>query len=177
MFCTAYSVIRQLLRHLQTFVHGITSTLIVYYLATYFQGAKENTAIRSGILLFPTACIIGAFDDHNDYTMSLFIVTDYKVIWITIAPAAIIVGRSVEVTGKYLPQTYIGWPLTMIGFGLMSLLTANSSTARGEGLQIILAVGLGFLYVTPQYAVLSPLAVSDNASALALMSWFRTFGQ
>lgn len=43
------------------FTHGITSTLVVYYLATYFQGAKENSAIRSGVLLFPTACIIGKY--------------------------------------------------------------------------------------------------------------------
>lgn len=94
-----------------------------------------------------------------------------------IAPAATAVGRSVEVTGKYLPQAYIGWPMCMIGFGIISLLDAQSSTVRGECLQIVLAIGLGFLYVAPQFCVLAPLEVSDNASALALMSWFRTFGQ
>ena len=93
------------------------------------------------------------------------------------APVAIIVGRSVEVTGKHLPQAYIGWALSMIGFGIMSLLDSHSSTARAEGFQVLLAVGLGIIYITPQYSVQSPLAVTDNASAIALMAWFRTFGQ
>ena len=33
--------------------------MIVYYLPTYFQGAHGNTAIRSGILLFPACLIVG----------------------------------------------------------------------------------------------------------------------
>lgn len=42
-----------------TFVHGLVTTLVVYYLPTYFQGAHGTSAIRSGILIFPTACVIG----------------------------------------------------------------------------------------------------------------------
>ncbi|KAF8313799.1 iron permease [Clavulina sp. PMI_390] len=136
---------------LQTFVHGITATLIVYYLSTYFQGAELRSAIRAGVLLFPSACLI--------------------------APVAVVIGRSIEITGQYLPQTYLGWPMCMLGFGLMALLNENSSTAQGEGMQVILAVGLGILYVVPQFAVMAPLPVTDNASALALMSWCRMFGQ
>ncbi|KAF8313830.1 iron permease [Clavulina sp. PMI_390] len=136
---------------LQTFVHGITSTIIIYYLSTYLQGAQLRSAIRSGVLVFPLACLI--------------------------APAAVVVGGSVEVTGKYLPQTYLGWPMCMIGFGLMAILTENSTTAQVEGLQVILAIGLGIIYVVPQFAFLSPISVADNASALALLSWCRLVGQ
>jgi hypothetical protein len=42
-----------------TFLHGLVVTLVIYYLPTYFQGAKGASAIRSGVLLFATACIIG----------------------------------------------------------------------------------------------------------------------
>lgn len=137
--------------YLMTFVHGMTSTLAVYYLPTYFQGGQEASAIRSGVLILPLACII--------------------------APAAIVVGRSIEITGQYMPQNYIAWPLCMVAFGLMALLNSSSTTAQVECLQIPLAVGLSFLYITPQYSVLSPLSVKDNASALALMTWCRQFGQ
>lgn len=126
-------------------------TMVVYYLPTYFQGSKGTSAIRSGVLLFPTAAMI--------------------------APVAILIGQSVERTGHYLIQNYIGWALVMIGYGTLSLLTANSSIAMGSGLQIIGAMGLGVLYVGPNFALLAPLAVEDNAHALALMSYLRTFGQ
>lgn len=59
----------------------------------------------------------------------------------------------------------------------MSLLKYDSSIAMAEGLQVVGAAGLGLLYVAPNFAVLAPLAVEDNAHALALMSYLRTFGQ
>src|ERR1700733_1677853 len=42
-----------------TFIHGIVVTLVVFYLPTYFQGSKGASAIRSGVLLFATAIVIG----------------------------------------------------------------------------------------------------------------------
>lgn len=137
--------------YVMSFIHGTTSTLVVYYLATYFQGAKEDSAIRSGVLLFPTACVV--------------------------APVAIVVGFTIERSGKYMPQTYIAWPLCMVGFGLMAILNSGSSLAAEESFQVVLAVGLGILYVSLQYSVLAPLSVKDNASALALEAWFRELGQ
>lgn len=50
-----------LMGYLATFFHGVAMTLVVYYLPTYFQGSKGASAIRSGVLLFPTAVIVGAF--------------------------------------------------------------------------------------------------------------------
>ena len=47
----------------------------------------------------------------------------------------------------------------------------------GQGLQVVGAVGLGILYSGPMFAILAPLKVEDNAQALALMSYLRTFGQ
>jgi hypothetical protein len=43
-----------------TFIHGIVVTLVVFYLPTYFQGSKDASAIRSGVLFFATALVIGA---------------------------------------------------------------------------------------------------------------------
>ena len=33
------------------------------------------------------------------------------------------------------------------------------------------------MYNAPNFLVLAPVAVEDNAQALALMVWFQTFGQ
>ena len=59
----------------------------------------------------------------------------------------------------------------------MTLLKANSSTAMTQGIQIVGAMGHGIFYNAPQYAILAPLRVEDNAQALALMAYFRIFGQ
>ena len=65
----------------------------------------------------------------------------------------------------------------MIGFGVISLLDSDSSVMRAECMQILLAIGLGILYVTPQFLILGTLDVDDHATALALMHWFQAFGQ
>lgn len=124
---------------------------MVYYLPTYFQGSQNASPTRSGVLIFTTAILV--------------------------APTAVITGQSVERTGIYLYQNYLGWVLVVIGYATMSFLKANSSTAMGQGLQVVGAIGLGVLYSGPMFGILAPLKVEDNATALALMSYLRTFGQ
>ncbi|KAF8314987.1 MFS general substrate transporter [Clavulina sp. PMI_390] len=137
--------------YLQTFIHGLVSTLVPYYMPTYFQAAKLKSAIISGVLMFPTAFVV--------------------------APVAIMVGASVASTGKYRPQMLIAWPLIVATYGILSLLRSSSSIAMGAGLQVPAAIALGLMYIIPQYPVQAPLDVRDTASALALMFWFRQFGQ
>lgn len=90
---------------------------------------------------------------------------------------AVTTGRSIQLTGVYRPQNYIGWAFCVAGFGLLSLLLSTSTLAQEECLQFLTAIGLGVLYVAPQFPVLAPLEVRDNASALALLAWCRQFGQ
>lgn len=59
----------------------------------------------------------------------------------------------------------------------MTLLKANSSTAMTQGIQIVGTMGRGIFYHAPQYGILAPLRAEDNAQALALMAYFRIFGQ
>lgn len=99
------------------------------------------------------------------------------ILLICSAPVAITIGRSIQITGSYRPQHYIGWAFCVAGFGLLSLLSSTSTLAQEECLQLVTAIGLGFLYIAPQFSVLAPLDVRDNASALALLSWCRQFGQ
>ena len=39
--------------------------MLIYYFPTYFQGAKGTSAIRSAVLLFPTACLVGTLAMRN----------------------------------------------------------------------------------------------------------------
>jgi len=156
----------------------MTVTMVTYYLPTYFQGSKGSSPIRSGVLIFSTAVCIG------EYCARQYSVTSARRILINLidsptqlAPFAIITGQSVERTGHYLIQNYIAWALVMIGYGTLRLLTAESTIAMTQGLQVLGAAGLGILQVAPVFGVLAPLAVDDNALALALLAYIRSFGQ
>jgi hypothetical protein len=161
--------------YLITFVHGLSVTLVVYYLPTYFQGSKGVSAIRSGVLLFVTALLVGEYLLY--FALLIITAPSHYRIYMSLAPMAIATGQSIERTGHYVIQNYIGWVLIIVGYGTMSLLTASSSIAMTQGLQVIGAMGLGIGYTGPQFAILAPLKVEDNAHALALMSYLRTFGQ
>ena len=137
--------------YIATFIHGLALTLVVYYLPTYFQCAKNASPTRSGILLFTAPTIV--------------------------APFAVLTAQSVERTGQYLYQNFVGSALIIVGYAMMSLLNAGSSTAMGQGLQVVGGVGLCILYSGTMFARLAPLEVEDRAQAVAPMSYLRTFGQ
>lgn len=158
--------------------------MVTYYLPTYFQGSKGSSPIRSGVLIFCTAICVGmclgtakvSVPCSISRSISLPLIP-FTVSITDLAPFAIITGQSVERTGHYLFQNYIAWALVMIGYGTLSLLTSTSSLAMTQGLQILGAAGLGVLQVAPVFGVLAPLAVDDNALALALLAYIRSFGQ
>ncbi|KAF8512803.1 iron permease [Gautieria morchelliformis] len=137
--------------YLGTFFHGIASICVIYYLPVYFQASKTTSAIRSGV--------------------------DFLGLALTIAPLAIITGASVQVFNRYRPQNYLGWILTMIGFGLLSTLNENSTTAQYIGFQVILGMGLGMIWIGTQFPILAPLPFSNNAHALAFFTFIRCLAQ
>ncbi|KAL0947702.1 hypothetical protein HGRIS_013788 [Hohenbuehelia grisea] len=137
--------------YLGTFFHGIVSMAVIFYLPIYFQACKLASPIRSGIDLFGLA--------------------------LTIAPFAIFTGLSVEIFKRYRPQNYAGWVLNIVGFALLSTLSADSAKAKYIGYQIILGVGLGITWIGTQFPILAPLPYSNNAHALALFTFLRCFAQ
>lgn len=81
----------------------------------------------------------------------------------------------------------------IVGTGLLSTLKADSSTQDWIGFQVshtkllplpifhiaifqlLIGIGGGILYASTTFAILAPLPVSRNASALALFAFLRTF--
>ncbi|EJU01276.1 MFS general substrate transporter [Dacryopinax primogenitus] len=133
------------------FMHGVTSIILIYYLPVYFQSTMLASPVRSSIQLFPSAFII--------------------------APVAIIVGISVAATDHYVTQNVVAWMLCMIGYGLITTLTKDSSTGTWVGYQIVAATGVGILFPATTFPVLAPLPITKTAHALAFYTFLRTFGQ
>ncbi|GBE86270.1 Efflux pump FUS6 [Sparassis crispa] len=134
-----------------TFVHGLASISVIYYLPVYFQACLNASPIRSGVQSLPTALVI--------------------------APFAMICGVTVQIMNKYRPVNAMGWILMIIGLGLLCLLKANSDASQWIGFQIVAAAGTGLIYASTVFAILAPLPVERTASALAFFAFLRAFGQ
>ncbi|KAG8927326.1 hypothetical protein FRC01_007661 [Tulasnella sp. 417] len=139
------------LGYVSVFLHGIVSTAVIFYLPVYFQATLEQSPVKSGISVFGNA--------------------------FTIAPGAIIAGVSAEIFRVYRPQNAVGWAMSAIGIGLLSLLDASSSKAEWVGYQVIEGLGLGLLFTASEFPVLAPLPVTETAHALAFYTFVRSFAQ
>ncbi|KAJ7482822.1 major facilitator superfamily domain-containing protein [Mycena galericulata] len=137
--------------YLSTFFHGITSITIIYYLPVYFQACFDATPIRSGVDMLATALVV--------------------------APFALIAGILVQVLNRYMPSNIAGWVLTIIGFGLLSMLTADATVSQWVGYQFVAAAGTGMIFAVTVFPILAPLSVERTAAALGFFAFCRAFAQ
>ncbi|KAJ6558362.1 major facilitator superfamily domain-containing protein [Mycena capillaripes] len=134
--------------YVQAFVVGLVTLCVVYFLPVYFQGCKDASAIRSALLGLGVAAL---------------------------APAAIVAGVLVSKTQRYRPQMWAGWCIIMLGLGLLSTVRRETPTVRTVFFGVITGVGLGFEYSTTMFPVQAPLPVSQNARALAFLTFVGSF--
>jgi len=139
------------LTYLQTFIHGMILWCILYYLPLYYEGVKGFSPILTGVALFPET--------------------------FTVAPASIVAGVIIAVTGRYRWGIWIGWVLTVIGLGLLTLLKVNTSTAGWIFLNLVSGVGTGILFSSMAIAVQASASNEDQAFAVTMFAFFRAFGQ
>lgn len=86
------------------------------YFPVYFQACKGASPVTSGVYLLSFA---------------------------SLAPAIIITGISVKATGQYRVQTWIGWILTIIGLGSLSVTLTTDYLTRSLGCLVMLGSGIG----------------------------------
>lgn len=121
------------------------------YLPVYFQAVQDASPIGSGVDIFPLT--------------------------LTIPFAAVFAGGTVKSVGRYRPQNYIGWAITVLGFGVMSIVTEKSSRAQYIATQIPAGIGIGMIWVLTQLPILAPLPVSNSAHTLAFHVFVRRMAQ
>lgn len=133
-----------------TFLQGIVIIAVLYFLPVYFQAVLLSDPERSGVQLLPMALLQIVF--------------------------AIVGGASLQKFGTYHALHGISFGGTVLGVGLVSTLTASSSTALWAVYEVILAsfLGLGIPVMLP--VAQARLADADAATSTALWGFLRTFG-
>lgn len=96
---------------------------------------------------------------------------------LTVAPAAVVVGIAVTITGRYRWAIWSGWFLTTLGMGITVLLDVETKTVEWIFLTLVPGLGLGILFPSMAFAVQASSSDADMAFAVALFSFFRAFGQ
>ncbi|KAJ7087266.1 major facilitator superfamily domain-containing protein [Mycena belliarum] len=136
---------------LTTAAHGIVSISMIYYLPVFFQACFGASPIRSAVDFLPGALVV--------------------------APFALTTGIVVTITKQYRIVNWVGWVISIVGFGLYTLLRQDASVAQWVGFQVVVSIGMGILYAGPVFPLLAPLPNNRTASALALFSFTRSFFQ
>lgn len=135
--------------YIQTFIAPIVTSAVIWFMAIYFQACRDASPIRSAVNALPLAIVIG--------------------------PCLIISGVLIAVTKSYRLQLFVGWVFYMVSMGALSTLHADSPTSHSVGLITLTGVAAGILYSATYFPVLAPLPVTENAHALALFAFLRSF--
>lgn len=129
---------------------GIVLWCLLYYAPLYFEGVKGYSTIITGIALFPES--------------------------FTVAPASIIAGVIISVTGRYRIVLWIGWFLTAFGMGLLCILKPDTSTPGWIFLNLPFGMGTGILFSAMAIATQASAPAKDAAYAAVLFSFLRSVG-
>ncbi|KKK25629.1 hypothetical protein ARAM_003671 [Aspergillus rambellii] len=126
-------------------------TIIINYLACFLHGALGYGAMISGLAVFPES--------------------------FTVAPVSVMAGFAIAKSGKYRWTIWIGWVISTIGMGILSLLDANASIPKWLLLNLIPGLGLGPLFSAVMLAVQASANPEYLAMSVTLTAFFRTVGQ
>lgn len=139
------------LLYIATVIHGIILWAILYYLPLYFEAVKEFGPILTGVALFPWT--------------------------FTVAPASIVTGIAIAVTGTYRWANSLGWLLATLGMGLLIVIKVDTSTVAWVFLCLVGGLGTGLLFPAMALGVQASATAKDQAYAANMFSFLRVFGQ
>jgi MFS family permease len=137
--------------YFNTVIHGLVLWCLLYYQPLYFEAVQGYSPIVSGVALFPAT--------------------------FTVAPSAVAVGFLITKTGRYRWSIWLGWTLTTLGAGILHLLDVNTTIPQWVFIDLISGLGLGILFPSLQFQLQAASSNSHLAFAVAMFSFFRSFGQ
>jgi MFS family permease len=117
----------------------------------YYEAVQGYSPIIAGVALFPDT--------------------------FTVAPLAVVTGISITMTGHYRWAVWSGWTITVLGVGLSTLLKVDTSIPAWIFLTMVPGIGLGILFPSMQFSLQAATTNKDMGFAVAMFSFFRTFGQ
>jgi MFS family permease len=132
-------------------LHGLVLWCLLYYMPLYYEAVQGYSPIIAGVALFPDT--------------------------FTVAPLAVVTGISITVTGHYRWAVWSGWAITVLGVGLATLLKVDTSIPAWIFLTMVSGIGLGILFPSMQFSLQAATTNKDMGFAVAMFSFFRTFGQ
>lgn len=130
------------------FCHGLVFMGQAYYLPLYFQAVLGTSPVLSGVYFLP------------------FI--------LTISISGALTGFFIQKTGRYMPTTYLGLALMVLGVGLLINLDDYLNWPKLIAFQIISGTGIGLNFEAP---LLCLQAIVDNrnaATATSTIGFVRT---
>ncbi len=137
--------------YIGTLVHGMILWCSLYYLPLYYEAVKAYSLILVGVALFPET--------------------------FTIPPIAILVGVAVSITGRFRWAIWSGWSLTVLGMGLLYLLSPGTSVPAFIFLNLIPGCGLGLLFACMNLATQAAATEKHVGFAAAVYIFMRSLGQ
>jgi Na+/melibiose symporter-like transporter len=133
-----------------TFFHGFAFIAGCYFLPLFFQSARGNSPLLSGVFILPF------------------------VIPLSVASGA--AGIIIAKTGRYQELIWGGLLLMTLGFGLFIDLDRTSNWGKLVMYQFIAGLGAGPLFQAPLIAVHSTLEPKDIATGTSTFAFVRTLG-
>ncbi|KAI1207929.1 major facilitator superfamily domain-containing protein [Annulohypoxylon truncatum] len=133
-----------------TFLSAVCLQTSGFFLPIYFQAVVGTTVADSGIYFLPTTIGLLFFAAIGGVLLSKF--------------------------GAYRPIHAASFALSVIGYGLFTILGQRTPKVAWAFFQLISAAGLGSTLTTILPAILVALPESDVASATAVFSFIKTFG-
>ena len=140
-----------LVNYFGNLIQGIILWCLLYYLPLYYEAVKDYNPLIVGIAVFPET--------------------------FTVTPASVIVGVVVSVTGRYRWAIWSGWFLTVLGMGLLYLLTPTTSIPSWVFINLVPGIGLGLLFSSMSMAIMAATTQKDVAFAASMYVFMRSLGQ
>ncbi|KAF7336497.1 MFS general substrate transporter [Mycena sanguinolenta] len=131
-------------------LHATAFMCTNFYLPVVFQGVNGDSALRSGLKMFPIA--VGGS-----------IVT-------------VIVGPLVTATKLTRPFIWTGTVVMTIGAGLLVSLNEKSNLGKELGFTLVQGIGAGFLFQPPMIALQAAMPLKDLAAVTGAYYLVRTLG-
>ncbi|CAH0052769.1 unnamed protein product [Clonostachys solani] len=132
-------------------LHGLLMWMLLYYMSIYYLGVKDYDAFTTGLWGLPAT--------------------------LTVAPMSIVVGIVVGKTGHYKSFLWAGWLLTILTFGLLHLLKANSSYVFLVLTTLVVGIGFGSLVPGMAVGIQGNVDREDAGHAICMTFLMRPAGQ